>query len=103
MGYPIIGENCYIGAGAKIIGDCKIGANVRIGANAVVYKDVPDNCVVTGAEMKIVKKENMDNRYFSFDSTKGWAYKFNGDWHRDIELDVLSRLNKLRKLGVESE
>ena len=41
MGSPIIGDNCYIGAGAKIIGNVRIGDNCRIGANACVYKDMP--------------------------------------------------------------
>jgi len=45
---PRIGNNVYIGAGAKIIGDITIGNNVKIGANAVVTKDVPDNVVVVG-------------------------------------------------------
>ena len=46
---PTIGNNVYIGAGAKIIGPIKIGDNVRIGANAVVTKNVPSNCTVVGA------------------------------------------------------
>lgn len=41
-----IGDNCIIGAGAKIIGNVNIGNNVRIGAGAVVTKDVPDNATV---------------------------------------------------------
>lgn len=49
-----IGDNCLIGAGAKIIGEIKIGNNVKIGANTVVNKDVPDNCTVVGID-KIVK------------------------------------------------
>ena len=44
----VIGDNCYIGAGAKIIGHIRIGDNVRIGANAVVIADVPSNCTVVG-------------------------------------------------------
>ena len=39
----VIGNNCYIGAGAKIIGNIRIGDNVRIGANAVVISDVSSN------------------------------------------------------------
>ena len=46
---PRIGNNVYIGAGAKIIGPIEIGDNVRIGANAVVTKDIPANCTVVGA------------------------------------------------------
>jgi serine O-acetyltransferase len=45
---PIIGDNCNIGAGAKILGEIVIGNNVTIGANAVVVKDVPDNCIAIG-------------------------------------------------------
>ncbi len=46
---PIIGNNVYIGAGAKLIGNIVIGNNVKIGANAVVTKDVPDGYTVVGA------------------------------------------------------
>lgn len=41
-------------AGAKIVGNVKIGNNVVVGANAVVVKDVPDNAVVVGVPAKIV-------------------------------------------------
>lgn len=53
-GTPIIGDNVYIGAGAKIIGGIKIGNNVAIGANAVVTNDVPDNAVVVGIPARIL-------------------------------------------------
>ena len=64
IGAPIIGDNCYIGAGAKIIGNVTIGDNCRIGANAVVVKDVPDNSIVVIEGMKVIHKENMDNKYY---------------------------------------
>jgi serine O-acetyltransferase len=68
-GAPIIGDNCYIGAGAKIIGNVKIGNNVRIGANAVVVKDVPDNCVVVNQPSRIIRKEEpLVNDYTSFNN-----------------------------------
>ena len=51
---PVIGDNCFIGSGAVIIGDIKIGKNVTIGANAVVTKDVPDNATVGGVPAKIL-------------------------------------------------
>ncbi|OHB76295.1 MAG: hypothetical protein A2Z25_24040 [Planctomycetes bacterium RBG_16_55_9] len=44
-GSPIIGNNVYIAPGAKVFGKIRVGNNVKIGANAVVYKDVPDNAV----------------------------------------------------------
>ena len=37
---PVIGDNVYIGSGAKVIGPVKIADNVAIGANAVVCKDI---------------------------------------------------------------
>jgi len=45
---PVIGNNVDIGSGAKILGPIKIGNNVVIGANAVVIRDVPDNCIAAG-------------------------------------------------------
>lgn len=53
---PVLKDNVVIGAGARLIGDIKIGKNVVIGAGAVVVKDVPDNCVVGGVPAKILKK-----------------------------------------------
>lgn len=49
-----IGNNCYIGTEATILGDIKIGNNVTIAAGAVVVKDVPDNSVVAGNPAKII-------------------------------------------------
>lgn len=45
---PVLGDGVFVGAGAKIIGPVSIGTGVRIGANAVVLKDVPPNATVVG-------------------------------------------------------
>jgi serine O-acetyltransferase len=45
---PNIGDNVYIGAGAKIIGGIIIGDNVIIGANAVITKSIPSGLKVVG-------------------------------------------------------
>jgi serine O-acetyltransferase len=45
-GAPVIGDNVYFGAGAKVFGMISIGNNVKIGANAVVHKSIPDNAIV---------------------------------------------------------
>ena len=55
---PIIGNNVEINAGARILGPIRVGNNVIIGANAVVVKDVPDNCIVAGIPARIIK-DNM--------------------------------------------
>lgn len=60
LGVPTIGDNVYISAGSRIIGNIKIGNNVIIGANAVVNKDVPNNCIVAGVPAKIIKYVNND-------------------------------------------
>lgn len=58
-GAPQIGDNCYIGAGAKLIGNIKIGNNVKIGAGCVVATDIPDNCTVVMEKPRIiVRKDN---------------------------------------------
>lgn len=52
--HPDIGDNIMIGCGAKILGPIKIGNNVKIGANAVVTKDVQDNSTVVGIPGKVL-------------------------------------------------
>jgi serine O-acetyltransferase len=56
-GVPTIGNEVYIGPGAKIIGKITIGNNVAIGANAVVTKDVPNNACVAGVPAKIISMQ----------------------------------------------
>lgn len=66
-GAPRIGDNVYIGTGAKIIGNVYIGNNVRIGANAVVVTDIPDNATVVNQPSRvIIKNGNRDNSFASF-------------------------------------
>ena len=55
--HPTIGNHVIIGMGAKIIGAVTIGANCRIGANAVVNKDIPENCTVVGVPGRIVIRD----------------------------------------------
>lgn len=59
-GYPIIGDNVYIGPGAKIVGAVRVGNNVAIGANCVITKDVPDNAVVVGVPGKVITYEGSE-------------------------------------------
>jgi serine O-acetyltransferase len=51
-GVPTIGNDVYLGAGAKVIGHITIGNNVAIGANCVLTKDIPDNAIVVGVPGK---------------------------------------------------
>lgn len=63
-GSPIIGNNVYIGAGAKIIGSVKIGDNCRIGANCVVVKDVPNNTTVVSQPARYIIKDTPPSNIF---------------------------------------
>jgi len=54
--HPTLGDNVVVGAGAKILGNIKIGNNVNIGANAVVIRDVPDDSTVVGVPGRIARK-----------------------------------------------
>lgn len=58
--HPTIGDEVVIGAGAKILGNITIGFCSRIGANAVVVKDVPCDSVVVGVPGRIVHKEHLE-------------------------------------------
>ncbi len=52
-GAPTVERGTYIGAGAKVLGRIRIGQNARIGANAVVLQDVPDNATAVGVPARI--------------------------------------------------
>lgn len=56
----IIGDDVFIGAGAKILGKIRIGNGAKIGANAVVITDVPANATVVGVPGRIIEKEVKD-------------------------------------------
>ncbi len=55
--HPTIGNGVTIGAGAKVLGPIRIGDHSKVGAGAIVLKDVPENCTVVGNPGRIVKKE----------------------------------------------
>ena len=64
-GIPTIGDNVEINAGAVIVGPVHIGNYVRIGANAVVIQDIPDNCTVVGVPAKVVRVYKPGENTFS--------------------------------------
>ncbi len=54
--HPTIEDGVVIGAGAKILGNIRIGANAKIGANSVVIKDVPQDCTAVGIPARVIVK-----------------------------------------------
>lgn len=56
-GVPRLGNDVYIGAGAKVLGDITIGDGAVIGANAVVLKDVPAGATAVGVPARVIVKK----------------------------------------------
>ena len=57
--HPDLGDNVMVGSGAKVLGPIKIGNNVKIGANSVVLKDVPNNVTVVGVPRGNKKRQSL--------------------------------------------
>ncbi|HTW06358.1 MAG TPA: hypothetical protein VME46_02545 [Acidimicrobiales bacterium] len=56
-GLPTIGDDVFIGAGAKVLGKITIGEGARIGANAVVVHDVPPGATAVGVPARVIMKD----------------------------------------------
>ena len=57
--HPTLAENVVIGAGAKVLGAIKVGANTRIGAGSVVVRDVEANSTVVGIPGRVVHQSGV--------------------------------------------
>ena len=53
--HPTLGNNVMVGSGAKVLGPFRVGNNVRIAANSVVLREVPDNATVVGVPGRVVR------------------------------------------------
>ena len=53
---PMLGDNIFVGCGARILGGVRVGSNARIGANAVVVHDVPEGATVVGVPARVVDR-----------------------------------------------
>jgi serine O-acetyltransferase len=58
--HPTIGNNVVISTGAKVLGSFRVGDNVKIGANAVVLRDVPSDCTVVGVPGRVVVRNGQN-------------------------------------------
>lgn len=94
IGAPTIGDNCYIGVGAKIIGNIRIGNNVRIGANTFVYQDISDNSVVTCASPRIVQMKRRLNNNFYQRHKGDWEYFDDGTWIKVQDKELIAQINR---------
>ncbi|MCT1451143.1 serine O-acetyltransferase EpsC [Corynebacterium sp. p3-SID1194] len=61
--HPTIEDNVTIGAGAKVLGPITIGEGSAVGANAVVTKDVPANCIAIGIPAKCRPRKSDERKH----------------------------------------
>ena len=59
---PSIGDHCYLGAGAKILGGIRVGSGCQIGAGAIVLRDLPDHAIAVGVPARIIGQTSPDYR-----------------------------------------
>ena len=62
--HPTLKDNLVVGSGAQILGPVTVGKNAKIGANAVVTKDVPENAVMVGIPAKNVGETSVSDENF---------------------------------------
>ena len=56
--HPTLKDNVVVGSGAQVLGPIVIGKNAKIGSNAVVTKDVPENAVMIGIPAKNINTKS---------------------------------------------
>jgi len=82
--HPTLGNNVTVAAGAKILGNIKIGDNSIIGAGSVVIKDVPPDSTVVGVPGRIVKHKGKRIALINLD-------------HGNLPDPIIERLAEFRK------
>lgn len=113
--HPTLMPGVVVGAGAKILGPITIGANARVGSNAVVVRDVPDNATAVGIPARILDSAAEIQRNQQAEKLGFSAYAISADMndpvvkaihglvdhsaHIDHRLELI--LAQLQKLGVE--
>ena len=69
--HPTIHDNVIVGSGAQILGPVTIGKNSRIGANAVVLKDVPENITYVGVPARKIESRNSNDSFNAYGISEG--------------------------------
>lgn len=113
--HPTLKSGVVVGAGAKILGPITIGSRARVGSNAVVVKDVPDDATAVGIPARILDSTVEKERKVQAEKLGFSAYAISSDMndpvikaihglidhsaHTDQRLDMI--LAQLQKLGAE--
>jgi serine O-acetyltransferase len=96
IGFPVVGDHCFMGAGATIVGKVVIGDNCRIGANVTITKDLPSNSVAVNAPPRIFQRDKLDNKFYSFRNNK-WQVNKSGKFIAVSDKLTLDKLNSVKR------
>ena len=99
--HPTLEDGVIVGAGAQVLGDIVIGRNSRVGANAVVVKDVPPGVAVVGIPARIVRPKEPCGDFDAY-GVPGRDLPDPVSRAMDALLDQISRL-QARVAALESE
>lgn len=70
QGLPLLGDNVFLGAGAKVLGAVTLGDNVVVAANCLVEKSVAAHCVVAGVPAVVVQRNTNPDYVGSVPATR---------------------------------
>ena len=87
--HPTLEQGVVIGAGAKVLGPIIIGKNAKIGSNAVVVKNVPENATAVGIPARILEEEKAKAEA---QKAKFSAYAVGGDENDALNPEVLNKV-----------
>jgi serine O-acetyltransferase len=76
---PVIEDNAYIGAGAKVLGNVVVGEGSVVGANAVVISSIPSRCIAAGVPARIIRLD-IDVREYT-----GWPIRPHETRRNEVE------------------
>lgn len=98
--HPTLGNNIVVGAGAKILGPIKINDGARIGSNAVVVKEVPENATVIGIPgREVVRRDETEEKREQVANKMGFdAYGATQDMPDPVANAVNRMLDHIHKM-----
>lgn len=88
--HPTLGRGVVVGAGAKVLGNIRIGDGTKIGGNSVVVKDVPEQCTVVGVPGRIVRRNGCRVTEEQFDAKQ----------HRESMPDPVQEASLMNREGI---
>ncbi len=94
--HPTLGNRIVVGAGAIILGNIKIGDDVRVGAGSVVLKDVPSDSTVVGVPGRVVKHCGV-----RVDMTNALDHDKLPDVEERVYRDMVNEMKEMRKELIE--